>query len=299
MAATLARRGREGAQMNAIVMPMVFVVLWSTGFIGARLGLPYSEPMTFLALRFGIVAVVLAALIPIVGAHWPSWRQWREQSTIGLFNHVLYLGGVFVSIELGLEAGLSAVIVGLQPITIALGAGLFLGERLVRLQWLGMALGFGGVLLIVARKLDAGVGDMLSIGCSFVALVGISLGSVLQKRYSGTTPMLPGNMVQFAFSAAACGAAALFFETREIQWTAEFTIALVWSIVILSFGALTLYYVLIRRGAASRVASLFFLVPPCTALFAWFLFDERLGLPEIVGMIAAAIGVLLVLRKPA
>lgn len=285
--------------MSAIAMPMLFVVLWSTGFIGARLGLPYSEPMSFLALRFGVVAVVLAALIPFTSSGWPTWRQWREQSSIGFFNHVLYLGGVFVSIELGLEAGLSALIVGLQPITIALGAGLILGERLSRAQWLGMALGFGGVLLIVVRKVDSGVGDIVSIGCSFLALAGISLGSVLQKRYTGSTPMLTGNMVQFAFSAMVCGAAAFAFETREITWNAEFTIALVWSIVILSFGALTLYYVLIRRGAASRVASLFFLVPPCTAVFAWILFDEILGPVEIAGMAAAAIGVLIVLRKPA
>lgn len=282
-----------------IAMPMVFVVLWSTGFIGARLGLPWSEPMTFLALRFGIVAVALAALVPFVGTGWPSFRQTWQQSAIGLCNHVLYLGGVFVSIELGLEAGLSAVIVGLQPIAIALGAGLLLGERLSPLQWTGMALGFGGVMLIVLRKMDSGVGDWISVAASFVGLLGISLGSVLQKRWSGTTPMLPGNMVQFAFSGLVCALLALAFETGAITWNAEFTIALVWSIVVLSFGALTLYYLLIRRGAASRVASLFFLVPPCTALFAWFLFDEVLGPLEILGMAAAAVGVLIVLRVPA
>lgn len=284
--------------MTAVFMPMIFVVLWSTGFIGARLGLPYSEPMTFLALRFGVVAIVLIALIPLVGAAWPTWRQWREQAEIGLFNHVIYLGGVFVSIELGLEAGLSAVIVGLQPITIALGAGLILGERLSPLQWFGMALGFGGVLLIVLRKFDAGVGDLVSIGFSFAALAGIAWGSILQKRRTGSIPMLTGNMVQFTFAALACGGLALIFETGEIDWTRDFWIALVWSIVVLSFGALTLYYILIRRGAASRVASLFFLVPPCTAAFAWFLFEERLGMLEIAGMVAAAVGVLIVLRVP-
>ena len=284
--------------MVAVAMPMVFVVLWSTGFVGARLGLPYSEPMTFLALRFGVVAIVFAAIIPILGAPWPTRKQWREQAEIGLFNHVIYLGGVFVSIELGLEAGLSAVIVGLQPITIALGASLLLGERLSPAQWVGMALGFGGVLLIVSRKLDAGVGDLASIGFSFLALAGIAWGSVLQKRRSGSMPMLTGNMVQFTFAAIVCTLLAFTFETRQIDWTPEFWIALIWSIVILSFGALTLYYLLIRRGAASRVASLFFLVPPCTAIFAWFLFDERLGGLEIIGMFAAAIGVLVVLKAP-
>lgn len=282
----------------AIALPMLFVVLWSTGFIGARLGLPWSEPMTFLGLRFGLVAICLAALIPFVRAAWPTARQWWQQSTIGLCNHVIYLGGVFVSIELGLEASLSAVIVGLQPIAIALGAGLILGERLSPLQWAGMALGFGGVLLIVLRKLDASAGEWLPIAASFVGLLGISLGSVLQKRWTGATPMLTGNMVQFAFSGAACLSLAWAFETGAITWNSEFTIALVWSIVVLSFGALTLYYVLIRRGAASQVASLFFLVPPCTAVFAWFLFEERLGAMEMAGMAAAALGVLLVLRAP-
>ncbi len=222
-----------------------------------------------------------------------------KSAEIGLFNHVIYLGGVFVSIELGLEAGLSAVIVGLQPIAIALGAGLILGERLSPMQWLGMALGFGGVLLIVLRKLDAGVGDLVSIGCSFAALGGIAWGSILQKRRSGSVPMLTGNMVQFTFAATVCGVMALLFETRQIEWTSDFIIALGWSIVILSFGALTLFYLLIQRGEASRVGSLFFLVPPCTAIFAWFLFDERLGPIEIGGMVAAAIGVLIVLRVPA
>lgn len=284
--------------MSAIAMPMVFVVLWSTGFIGARLGLPYSEPMTFLALRFGIVAVALAVLIPIVRAQWPTPTQWGQQSAIGFCNHFIYLGGVFVSIELGLEAGLSALIVGLQPISIALGARVVLGERLTAVQWTGMALGFGGVLLIVVRKLDQGVGDVVAVAFSFAALAGISVGSVLQKRWTGATPMLTGNMVQFAFSATACGLVALALETGQITWNLDFSIALGWSIVVLSFGALTLYYILIRRGAASRVASLFFLVPPCTAVFAWFLFKEYLGPIEILGMCAAAVGVLLVLRTP-
>ena len=284
--------------MSTIAMPLVFVVLWSTGFIGARLGLPYSEPMTFLALRFGAVAVVLAALIPFAGTGWPTWRQWRDQSVIAIFMHVGYLGGVFVAVDLGLEAGLAAVIVGLQPIAIALAAGLILGERLSALQWAGMALGFGGVLLIVVRKLEAGVGDTVSLGFSVVALLAISAGSILQKRRSESIPMLSGNMVQFAFAGLFCGAAALAFETREIEWTADFIIALSWSIVVLSFGALTLYYVLIRRGAASRVASLFFLVPPCTAVVAYFLFGETLGPLEVAGMAAAAVGVLIVLRRP-
>lgn len=284
--------------MNAVAMPLTFVLLWSTGFIGARLGLPYAEPWTFLALRFGVVAACLATLMVALAAPWPTAVQWRQQGCIGLFNHVAYLGGVFVSIEWGLEAGLSAVIIGVQPIAIALGARLFLAERLSTFQWFGMALGLGGVVLIVVRKFGAGIGDPWSLGASFVALLGISFGSLLQKRYSGTLSLLPGNMVQFTVAALVCTTFALAFETRRIEWTVEFSIALVWSIVVLSFGALSLYYVLIRRGAASRVASLFFLVPPSTAAIAWALFGERLGPLSLAGMTAAALGVLIVLRAP-
>jgi drug/metabolite transporter (DMT)-like permease len=280
---------------DKLVAPF-FVLLWSTGFIGAKLGLPHAEPMTFLALRFGIAAAVLALWVLLSGAAWPDRRQLCDQVLIGVLVQFVYLGGVFAAIDRGIEAGLSALIVGLQPIATALIARQALGERLTGVQWAGMALGLAGVGLVVARKLAAGTGDATGVLLCVAALIGIATGSILQKSRAGNTPMRAGNAVQFAVAAICCAALALFTETGRVEWTGEFVLALSWLVVVLSLGAVTLLYVLIRRGAASNVASLFFLVPPCTALLAWPLFGERLGAVEAAGILATALGVLLVNR---
>ncbi len=282
-------------RLAALSAPL-FVVLWSTGFIGAKLGLPHAEPMGFLALRFAIVAVVLCIWAGAAGAPWPTLRQSADQAVIGVLVHFFYLGGVFVAISWGIEAGLSALIVGLQPVLTALIAYRVLGERLEWRQWAGMALGLAGVALVVLRKIDAGVGDWPGVAVCLVSLVGISAGSIIQKRRAENTPMRAGNAIQFAAAAVCCAGIALMFETGQIDWTPEFVFALGWLIVVLSLGAVTLLYVLIRKGAASQVASLFFLVPPVTALIAWALFDERLGWLEIAGMAATALGVAIVNR---
>lgn len=275
----------------------VFVVLWSTGFIGAKLGLPHAGPMTFLAIRFAAVAVLLALWVLAARAAWPTWQQARDQALIGGLLHFYYLGGVFVGISMGVEAGTTALIVGLQPVLTALIAYRFLGERLVAVQWAGMAAGLAGVMLVVSRKLDAGVGDPVGVFFCAIGLLGISIGSILQKSRSGDTPMRGGNAIQFATAATCCFVGALIFEDMAVEWAPPMIIAMSWSILPLSIGAITLLYILIKRGGASNVASLFFLVPPCTALFAWVLFDERLGPIEIFGMALAAFGVLLV-NKP-
>lgn len=274
----------------------VFVVLWSTGFIGARLGLPYSEPMSFLALRFGTVAVLLAVWVWWSRARWLTPRQIAEQALIGGLVHFLYLGGVFVAIEWGIEAGLSALIVGLQPVIMAWIAGLLLSERLQVAQWAGMGLGLLGVGLVVLRKLDAGIGDWWGVGACAVGLVAIAFGTILQKRLSGDTPQRAGGMVQFASATVLCLTGAVIFEDMTIEWAPEMIVAMTWSIFVLSLGAITLLYFLIQRGAAANVASMFFLVPPCTAVFAWFLFGEEMGWIEIAGLAATALGVLMVNR---
>jgi drug/metabolite transporter (DMT)-like permease len=283
-------------RLEPLLLPALFVLLWSTGFIGARLGMPHAEPMTFLALRFAIAAAVLAAWVVLSGAPWPDGRQLRDQLVIGALVQFVYLGGVFAAIDRGVEAGLSALIVGLQPVATALIARHVLGERLEAAQWAGMALGLAGVALVVTRKLGAGLGDPLGVLLCIAALLGIAVGSILQKTRAGDTPMRAGNAVQFAVAAVCCGAVALVAETGRVDWTGEFVLALLWLVVVLSLGAVTLLYVLIRQGAASNVASLFFLVPPCTALIAWPLFGERLGGVEATGIAATALGVLLVNR---
>ena len=281
---------------HGVVIAAAFVVLWSTGFLGGKLGLPHAEPMTFLALRFGIVAVLLSVWVWVSGARWLTLEQVRDQAAIGALVHFVYLGGVFAGLAQGVEAGVAAMIVGLQPIVTALVARQILGERLVAVQWLGMALGLGGVVLVVTRKLEAGIGDPLGVLFCFLSLVGIAFGSILQKTRSGETPMRSGNAVQFASGALCCLILALTFESMTIAWTPDFVFALVWLIVVLSLGAVAILYWLIQRGAASEVASLFFLVPPCTAIFAYYLFGEVLGPLEIAGMGVTAVGVLLVNR---
>jgi len=274
----------------------LFVLLWSTGFIGAKLGLPHAGPMTFLALRFALVAAALALWVRLAGAPWPSRAQARDQAVIGLLLHGVYLGGVFTAISLGTEAGLAALIVGLQPIATALIARQVLGERLVSAQWLGMALGFGGVGLVVWQKLDAGIGDWRGIAFCFAALIAIAAGSVLQKTRGGDTPLRAGALVQFAAAFVVTGTVALIVEDNRVAWTGEFLFALGWLVIVLSLGAISLLIWLIRRGAASNVASLFFLVPPCTALIAWALFGEELGPVALAGIAITALGVWMVNR---
>jgi len=283
----------------ALALPTLFVCLWSTGFLGAKLGLPHAEPLTFLALRFAIVGAVLALWTLAARAAWPTGREAAWQALIGVLVHGLYLGGVFVAISWGVEAGTSALIVGLQPVATAALAVWILGDRLAVVQWLGMALGVAGTALVVARKLADGLGDPAGVAACTIGLLAIALGAILQKRQAGQVPMRAGNAIQFAAAAAFCGLGALVWETGAVRWTAEFVFALAWLVGVLSLGAITLLYVLIKRGAAAEVASLFFLVPPCTALFAWGLFGETMGPLEVFGMALAMVGVLLVNRRRA
>ncbi|HUF57344.1 MAG TPA: DMT family transporter [Thermohalobaculum sp.] len=284
---------RPGLDMLAAPL---FVVLWSTGFIGAKLGLSHAEPLTFLTLRFALVAPLLALWVWLSRAPWPSLRQTGEAAVIGVLLHAIYLSGVFAAIDLGLEAGLAALIVGLQPVATALFARAVLGERLWRVQWLGMAFGFGGVALVVTRKLGAGVGDWRGVALCLGSLLAISLASTLQKRWAGRHPMRGSTAAQFAASFLFLLPFALVLETNEVDWTGEFVFSLGWLVLVLSVGAVMLLFTLIRRGVATKVASLFFLVPASTALIAWVLFGETLGPLALAGVALTALGVLMVNR---
>ena len=274
------------------------MLLWSTGFIGAKLGLPHAEPMTFLSVRFALVAALLLVWVLLSGAPWPRRDQIGAAALIGVLMHGVYLGGVFSAISLGVEAGAAALIVGLQPIVTALLAWGMLGERLRAAQVAGLALGFLGAALVVARKLAAGLGSIEAVGLCVMALIAISVGSIAQKRHGADMPMRSGAMVQYLAAAAFTALFAFALETREIAWTGEFIFALTWLTLVLSIGAILLLYTLLQRGAASEVASLFFLVPASTAVIAWAMFGEVLGWVEMAGVAATAAGVWLVLRKP-
>ena len=273
----------------------LFVLLWSTGFIGAKLGLPHAEPLTFLALRFALATVLLLCLALATGAPWPrSLGQTLHLCVAGVLLHGVYLGGVFTAISLGVEAGVSALIVGIQPVLVAALVGALLGERVTRRQWLGLVLALGGVTLVVWRKLEAGYGTLEGVGLCLVALCGITAATIYQKRFCGTVPLRSGSVIQYAAAGIACALGAVAFETLKVSWTGEFVFALGWLTLVLSLGAVMLLYWLIGRGEAARVSSLFFLVPPATALVAWPLFGETFGPLALTGMVVTAIGVALV-----
>ncbi len=281
-------------------MPAVFVFLWSTGFIGAKFGLPFAEPFSFLAVRMAVVAVLLILIALAFKAPWPKdLRSVFHVAVAGLLVQGAYLGGVFAAIDAGLSAGLSALIVGLQPALTACVVGPLLNERVTPRQWLGVLLGFVGVVLVVANRIEVGGGAWTGIGLAAIALLGITAGTLYQKRFCADMDLRSGSAIQFTVTCLAMTGLAFALESREIQWTGEFVFAVAWLVVVLSLGAVTLLYILIKRGAAAKVASLFYLVPPVTALMAFFLFDERLGAQELIGMGIVVAGVALVTREKA
>ncbi|MFV3129822.1 DMT family transporter [Niveispirillum sp. KHB5.9] len=281
----------------ALAAPL-FVLLWSTGFIGGKLGLPHAEPLTFLLWRMALVAVVLAVASVWVKAPWPQdWHAVGRIALAGLMVHGLYLGGVFTGLAQGVPAGAVAVIVGLQPLLTALVAGPLFGERLNARQWLGLGLGLAGVVAVVWEKLTLGIGTPLGLGLCVMALFGITAGTLYQKRYCTDMDLRTGTAIQYGATGAVLAILAPLLETMQVRWTGEFVFALLWLSLVISIGAIFVLFALIRRGAASKVASLFYLVPPVTALMAWALFGERLGPLALAGMGVTAIGVALVLRK--
>ncbi|MFG6667167.1 DMT family transporter [Halomonas sp. HNIBRBA4712] len=294
---------RTTTQWGVAAMPLVFVLLWSTGFIGAKFGLPYAEPFTFLFIRFALTLSLLVPLALLLKAPWPrSPALWAHIGVSGCLVHGAYLGGVFYGIHLGMPSGLAALLVGLQPLLTALLAGPFLGERVTARQWLGLALGLAGILLVLGSKLDPGrllfQGFGLgSLACVVAALLGISLGTLYQKRFCTRMALLSGTVIQYLAAGALLGGAALWLESRQVAWTPTFLLTLGWLVLVLSIAAILLLMALIKQGEASKVASLFYLVPPVTALQAWWLFDERLPLLGLVGMGVAIAGVMLVIRQ--
>ena len=280
------------------IYPLLFVFLWSTGFIGARLGLPYSEPLSFLLVRYLCVIVLMAAISFLSGAPWPKdLRQWLHIGVSGVLIHAVYLGGVFISIKHGLPAGIAALVVGMQPLLTALGAGWLLSERVSARQWLGLALGFLGVALVVSGKfgITAELGPMLVP--ALAALLGITVGTLYQKRFCAGFELRTGSVIQFIPSAVVTAIAIAVFTEFRIVWTGQFVFALGWLVLVLSIGAISLLNLLIHSGSAVNVASLFYLVPLSTALIAWVVFGETFPLISLAGMVLAVGGVYLVAKR--
>ena len=283
----------------AFAAPGIFVLLWSSGFVFAKLGLADAEPLTFLALRMAGVVTLLAVIIALTRPKWPNGAGLVHSAVTGLMVHGLYLGGVFVAVGNGVSAGLAALIVSLQPLLTSTIANRWLGERVVARQWLGLALGLFGVYLVLREKTAIAGATPLAFTALVAALLGITVGMLYQKRFGGGMDWRPALAVQYAAAGLLFAAGAFAFETRVVQWTPQFCIAIGYLALVLSFGAIWLLYFLIRRAAATRVTSLFYLVPPATALMAWALFGERLPPLALFGMAVCVAGVALVNWRPA
>lgn len=281
------------------LMPPLFVVLWASGFVVTSLGVAFAEPFTFLLYRFVIVTVLLAVIALATGAPWPrTWRFVGHIAVVGLFLQAMYLGGVYTAIARGIPAGISALIVGVQPIITAVVAGPLLGERVRARQWLGLVLGLLGIGLVLWNKLSLDIGQLEGVVWNVAGLIGITAATLYQKQYCSQMDWRSGGVIQYGAAAIVTYIMTLIMgETGAIAWSPEVFIAYAWLICVLSIGAVSLLGWLIRRGEASRLASLFYLVPPTAALGGWLLFDEMLGPLALLGMAITVVGVALVARR--
>ena len=283
-------------RLLARIAPLLFVFLWSTGFLGAKFGLPHAAPLAFLLIRYGLVITLMASLAVALRAPWPrDGRQWFHIGVSGLLVHGLYLSGVFIAIGQGLPAGIASLVVGMQPLLTATLAGWLLGEVVLPRQWLGLVLGFLGVALVVAHKLGSGF-SLDALLPAFVALIGITAGTLYQKKFCPHFDWRSGSVAQFLPTALVTGALVFATDDYRIDWTGEFVFALGWLVLVLSIGAISLLNWLIRHGSAVNVASLFYLTPPTTALLSWLLFGETLTGLALAGMALAVWGVYLARR---
>ncbi len=280
------------------LIPFIFVLLWSTGFIGAKYGLPYIEPFYMLFIRMLMTLGVFLCLIFILKSHWPTGRQGLHQMVTGSLVHAAYLGGVFAAIKWDMPAGVVAIVVGLQPILTALIGRFWLQQPLSRIQGVGLVFGLIGVSVVLTggKELSTLSFHPMAVVAAIVALLGISIGTLYQKRFGGGVDLMTGSFYQYLATALWMGMLAFTTETREVVISVELILALGWLVFGLSVSAILLLMYMIREGEAARVASYFYLVPPVTVLEAWLLFDESLSLYSLLGIMITVLGVYLVLR---
>ncbi len=285
-------------------MPAVFVLIWSTGFIVAKFGLPYAPPLSFLSIRYFFSIACFLIWIGLARVRWPNEsRQWLHLGVTGVLMHAGYLGGVWVAIKGGMGSGLAALVVGLQPVLTALwvswiasGDASQSDQKVTSRQWLGLALGLGGLLLVVSRKFGTGNEvTALTLGATVIALLSITAGTLYQKRFVKPTDVRTANVIQLA-AALLVTLPLTFFESEAITWNYHFVGALAWAVLALTLGGSSLLYLLIQRGALTAVSSLLYLVPPTTALMAWALFGESITLSTVIGTALTALGVSMVVR---
>jgi drug/metabolite transporter (DMT)-like permease len=289
-------------ELLARTAPGLFVLLWSTGFIGSKFGSLYAEPFSMTSIRMALVVAILLVIALLMRAPWPKTpAAFFHLMVVGLLVHACYLCGILYALRLGVPVGFVAMIAGIQPILTAALGFCFLGETLRGLQLLGMAFGLGGVMLVIGTKFGFADASHLPVSGMFAAaagLLGITLGTLYQKRFCTQIDLRTGGIVQYSATAVACLACAFAFETREVNWTQSFIGAIIWLAVVLSIGAIGLLFYMIRHGATAKVASLFFLTPSVTAVMAYVCFGEKLSVLAVLGFAVTAVGVALVVRTP-
>lgn len=280
------------------LMPWVFVLIWSTGFIVAKYGLPHAPPLGFLVGRYAFSIACFMVWILWSRAQWPgnAW-QWWHLAVTGVLMHGCYLGGVWFAVEHGMGSGLAALIVGLQPVLTAVWVSRMMGGKVTRIQWLGLLLGLVGLLLVLGRKLMAGTEvSVLTVSATVFALLGITAGTLYQKRFVHATDVRTANLIQLAAALAVTWPLSQF-ESEPMVWNLQLVGAMAWAVLALTLGGSSLLYLMIQRGAATAVTSLFYLVPPTTAVMAWLLFGELITLSTVLGTALTALGVALVVRQ--
>ena len=284
---------------RSALLPAVFVILWCTGYLVVPIAMADAGPVRFLALRFGSAAALLAVAAVVLRAPWARRRiDYAHMAVVGLLLHGVGLGGVWVALDLGVETGVAALVMGTQPLITAALAVAFIGERIDRRAAAGLGVGFLGVTLVIHHKLS-GVGDPAGLAAVVVAVVAMTLGMLYQKRCCAHIDLVTSTTVQLSFAAVAAFTVALWIADRPVEWSVRIAATLGWSVLVLSIGATIVLYMLLRRGDASRVASLLYLVPPLTAVMAWIGFGERLAPLTIAGMAFTATGVALVAGRGA
>ncbi|AGU48978.1 putative transporter, EamA-like family [Variovorax paradoxus B4] len=292
---TMAAAARNAGWLRA--MPAVFVLIWSTGFIVARYGMPYAPPLKFLAVRYALSLVCFGIWVALARVAWPKERaQWGHLAVTGILMQAGYLGGVWAAVHAGMGAGLVALLVGIQPVLTAIWLS-FNGGRISQRQWAGLVLGFAGLVLVVSRKFGQGTEvSALTMGLAVMALLSITAGTLYQKLFVAPCDVRSASAVQMA-AALLVSLPFAAMESQGIEWNAHSTGAMAWSVLVLSLGGSSLLYMLIQRGTATAVTSLLYLVPPCTAVMAWLLFAEPITLVTLLGIGLTAVGVSLVVRS--
>ena len=289
--------GRSAHGLFLAAAPLIFATIWSTGNIFTKYGMPYVEPLTFLALRFAFGTLFLVAVAAAFRAPWPASAAEAGHIVVaGVLVHCGYLWSVFVAVDEGVAIGTLALIVGLQPLLTAMIVGRALGETVSARQWVGLVLGFAGVVMVVWRKIDIAEGTLFGMALGAASVLALTLGTVYQKRFCADMDLRSGTALQAGVNAALTIGLVMLFETRAIDWTGEFVFSLFWLVFVLTIGAYNLLFYLLRLGEASRVASLFYLTPAITAVMGWLMFDEVLGPVSIVGMAVAVTGFALASR---